>query len=94
MAKTRKLKTRKPKRARPRRSAVRKGGTPEGGVAPPPNLEEAVAKIAVLESELERAKTVTAQVLDTEIERSKQIASEVRDTLEEIRTAGKPYPPR
>jgi hypothetical protein len=48
-------------------------------------LRAAEKKIAVLESELDRAKTVTAAVLDEEIGRSKKIAAEVREQLEKIR---------
>jgi hypothetical protein len=49
------------------------------------SLGAAEKKIAVLESELDRAKTVTAAVLDEEIGRSKKIAAEVREQLNKIR---------
>jgi hypothetical protein len=48
-------------------------------------LRAAEKKIAVLEGELDRAKTVTAAVLDEEIGRSKKIAAEVREQLQKIR---------
>jgi hypothetical protein len=72
-----------PKRTRRAPAPKAKPSPTQSSVAA--SLGAAEKKIAVLESELDRAKTVTAAVLDEEIGRSKKIAAEVRQQLQKIR---------